>query len=167
MSTIPDVYVLCQTLQGKNLLIECPSSIMKEEFDELYDMYQDLDNESIRSEMYRRLQVRVTSIIISVFSQYGDDVITDIHPRDYFSVYKGEIISEQGISSRIPILHAHVFHKYLEVVLLSNKTELENHYIYYNMKLTIPKNWNSMSEAEKEEEWKEQIDNKLYDFYHV
>jgi hypothetical protein len=37
----------------------------------------------------------------------------------------------------------------------------------YTITLTIPIQWNTMSENEKEEEWKDQVEPTLYDFYHV
>ena len=143
-----DVYLLIHPLKGNDMVLHFPFSLMNTELELHRTMFPDNECES---EMYRRLQVRVSESIVRIMEDY----ITKLFPRNYYVLSdKDEIVMEcdDTYLNAIPLCASENNNNSYQIFLLQDVvTEKETN---NNMSvITIPTTiMESINEVEKEEE---------------
>lgn len=169
MSQPLDIYMVFHSSYGKDLICHFPFSTMTGELDHHTSMFP--DSEGITQEMYRRLQVRATSLVLNMCAGHGEREF--LHPRNYY--VRTQMGFETEIDAHytdcIPVIDTdYMYKRHFQVFMLSNKEHIPIDDDYKLVTMTIPESWMDMTEEEKEDEWESQIKvcfDELYETHHV
>lgn len=141
-----DVYLLIHPLKGNDVVLHFPFSTMDAERDIHRTMFPDNDCDS---EMYRRLQVRVSESILRIM----DEDITELFTRNYFVLSKDEIVTEceyTNLINFIPLCSTENKNNSYQIFLLHDLLLETNE---DTLVITIPTSINYiLNEVEKEDE---------------
>lgn len=145
-SLMADVFILMYPLKGSNLAFRIPFSVMQPELDLHQSIYPDID---VTSELYRRLQVRVSSAMLRIVENH----VSHLFDRDFYILTDNGIELESSMkhvdTSIIPIASVDLFYDTMFQIMLVKSIG----YIDNNTKLiTVPYDvMSSMYENEKED----------------
>jgi hypothetical protein len=172
MSQSLNIYIAFHASFGEDVVFEFPFSAMKGEMEHHAAMFPDA--EGITQELYRRLQVRATLIILNMCAGQGGNEY--LYPRNYF------VHTQKGTDTEIDQLHKDcipivdtdiMYNRHFQVFMLPNKAHIQLFPIdtYHKLvTMTIPDEWTEMDDDEKEYEWESQIKvcfDELYETHHV